>query len=411
MSRATGRAIVKETDVPNVTASEQIAVGPRVARAVRSRRGRGEGSIFLRNDGRWSGVVDLGWVDGRRERKTVYGKTRKEAHQRLMAVQLALGSGLRPAPDRLTIETYLADWLAATQPTIRPSTFRSYELFVRIHLNPAIGRIPLVRLSVADVEKLLRAKLATGLSPRTVAMIRGTLRRALGRAVRARLVAANVASLADPPRQERHEVHPLTPDQARQFLDAISGHRLEGLFVVALTTGLRSGEIRALRWQDIDLEERHVTVDAGLARIDGAWHRVPPKSNAGRRNVPLIDRAVIALREHRTRQLTQRLAAGSGWVGNPFDLVFTSEIGTPLDSSNVVHAYQRELLRAGLPRQRFHDTRHAVATFWVASGVPIKVVSEMLGHSQISLTLNTYSHVHEYQRADARERLGSLLGG
>lgn len=240
-------------------------------------------------------------------------------------------------------------------------------------------------------------------------MIRGVLRRALGRAVKHRLIAANVAALADPPKQERHEIHPLTPDQARVLLDSIAGHRFEGLFVTALTTGLRSGELRALRWEDVGLDAHTLSVEAGLARIEGRWQRIPPKSNAGRRMVPLADRTVTALREHRIRQLTDRIAAGSEWIGNEWDLVFVSEIGTPLDSSNVVHAYQRALEAAGLPRQRFHDARHSVATFWLAAGVPARVVADMLGHSQVSLTLNVYTHVLPTLRRDAADRLDAIL--
>ena len=382
-----------------------------------ARRGRGEGALYKRQDRRpdgtirirWAGEVDLGWVDGRRARKTVYGRTREEAKEKLNAAQRAIGSGLMPAPERLTMEAYLTDWLEAAKPTIRPSTYMSYEMFVRIHLIPGIGRIPLTKLSVADVERLLRAKTAGGLSPRTVAMVRGTLRRALSRAVKQRLVAANVAALADPPKQERFNIQPLSPDQARRFMDAIAGHRFEALFVTALSTGLRSGELRALRWQDLDLNVRTLSVDAGLAKIDDEWQRVPPKSNAGRRVVPLPDRAVSALRDHQIRQEAERRAAGTAWIGNRFDLVFVSEVGTPLDSSNVVHAYQRELERAGLPRQRFHDARHSVATFWLGLGIPARVVADMLGHSQVSLTLNVYSHVVPTMRREAADRLDAMF--
>lgn len=376
-----------------------------------SRRGRNEGSIFQRGDGRWVGVVDLGWENGRRKRKAVYAASRREAHDKLQVVTNAIAGGLRPTPERLTTAAYLAEWLEAARPALRPSTFESYSTITSLHLAPTIGRIPLVKLTVSDVERLLRAKTAAGLSPRRVAMVRAVLRRALNRAIKTRMVPLNVAALADGPKQERHKISPLSPDQARAFMTAMAGHRLEGLFVVALTTGLRSGELRALRWQDIDLEARTLSVDAGLARIEGRWQRVPPKSNAGTRTVPLIDRAALALRDHRKRQLVERLAAGSEWIGNPFDLVFVSEVGTPLDGSNITHSYQRELARAGLPRQRLHDARHSCASFWIAAGVPIKQVADMLGHSQISLTLNTYAHVFDYQQAEARDKLGALLGG
>lgn len=319
-------------------------------------------------------------------------------------------AGLMPAPERLTLESYLVDWLEAAKPTIRPSTYMSYEMFVRVHLIPGLGRIRLVRLTVADVERLLRAKTAAGLSPRTVAMVRGTLRRALSRAVKQRTVRDNVAALADPPKQERFTIQPLSPEQARQFMDAIAGHRFEALFVTALSTGLRSGELRALRWQDIDLNLRTLSVNAGLAKIDGGWQRVPPKSNAGRRVVPLPARAVSALREHQIRQEAERRLAGTAWIGSPWDLAFVSEVGTPLDVSNVGHSYQRELQRAGLPRQRFHDARHSVATFWLALGIPARVVADMLGHSQVGLTLNVYSHVVPTMRREAADRLDAMFG-
>jgi integrase len=376
-----------------------------------ARRGRGEGSVFRRGDGRWCGVMDLGWVEGRRSRKFVYGKTRKETRERLMAAQAAFRSGLSPAPERLTVGEYLVEWLAAARPTIRASTFASYEAIVRVHLIPSLGRFPLNKLAVTDVERLLRSKSASGLSPRRVAMIRGTLRRALNRAVKHRFVPDNVAALADPPKAERHQINPLSPEQARVLLASIAGHRLEALFVTALTTGLRSGELRALRWDDLDLDARCLSVEASLTRIDGRWERVPPKSDAGRRMVPLTDRTVAALRDHRARQLRERMASGTGWIGTPWNLVFVSELGTPLDGSNVVHAYQRELRRAGLPRQRFHDARHSVATFWLACGVPARVVADMLGHSQVSLTLNVYTHVLPTLRRDAADRLDLLLEG
>lgn len=384
-----------------------------------TRRGRGEGALYKRKDRRadgtirvrWAGEIDLGWIDGRRAKKTVYGRTRDEAKEELNKAQRDIGSGLMPTPARLTIEAYLTDWLEAAKPSIRATTYASYEAIVRVHLIPGLGRVTLVKLTVADVERLLRAKSATDLSPRRVAMIRGVLRRALNRAVKQRLVPVNVAALADGPKQERHEIHPLSPEQARQFLDAIAGHRLEGLWWTALSTGLRSGELRALRWADIDLELRTLSVEKTLAKVEGRWQRDPPKSNAGRRMVPLPDRAVTALREHRRRQVTERLAAGTEWIGNEWDLVFVSEIGTPLDASNVVHAYQRELARAGLPRQRFHDARHSVATFWLAAGVPARVVADMLGHSQVSLTLNVYTHVVPTLRREAQDRLEAILSG
>jgi integrase len=374
-----------------------------------TRRGRNEGTVYPRSDGRWAGSVDLGWRDGKRARRTVYGKTRGEANRRMVALQQSIAGGLAPAPERLTVEAYLADWLESAKTTIRPATAVSYEAIVRVHIAPVIGRIRLVRLSVADVESMLRAKSASGLSPRRVQMIRAVLRRALGRAVKHRLVPANVAALADGPRQERHEISPFTPEEARSFLLAAKGHRFEAAFVTALMTGLRSGEIRGLEWADIDLESRTLTVRRALQRIDAEWRRVEPKSRAGRRVVPLAPMVADILSWHRLAQERDRELMGPGWIGSRFDLVFTTTVGTPIDDSNLTHAFQSLIESAGLRRVRLHDLRHSAATFWLAAKIPARVVADMLGHSQVGLTLQVYSHVLPELRQDAATAMQDIL--
>lgn len=372
------------------------------------RRGRNEGSVYQRSDGRWVGVVDHGWIDGRRVRKSVYGKTRKEAHERLQAALRGHSDGLAPSPDRLTVAAYLTDWLASARPTIRDSTYQSYRTIVRVHLEPVLGRIRLSSLSVADVERLMRSRSDAGLSPRRVALIRATLRRALGRAVRNGLLVRNVAALATAPRQERHEIEPLSPGQARTLLASVHGHRLEGLIVAALATGLRLGELLGLAWADIELDGGTLTVRNSLARIDGRYVLVPPKSSMSRRSIALPSLAVEAFRAHRTRQLEERIAAGPEWIGS-WDLVFATAFGTPLDGGNVLRSFHRILEVAGLPRRRFHDLRHSAATALLVAGVSPRVVQSILGHSQISLTLGTYSHVLPELQRDAAERMDAIL--
>jgi integrase len=376
-----------------------------------SRRGRREGSVYRRADGRWAGVIDLGWQAGRRVRKTVYGTTRRQAADKLATAQRAFAGGLAPAPERLTVGDWLGDWLESTRSTIRPSTFASYESIVRVHLVPSLGRIPLGKLAVADVERLLRAKSATDLSARRVAMIRAVLRRALGRAVKHRLIAANVAALADGPRQERHEIAPLDPGEARRFLAAVKGHRLEAAFVAALMTGLRSGELRALTWDDVSLESRTITVRRSLAWVDGRWERVEPKSRAGRRIVPLPPMAADLLAWHRLAQERDRSLLGSSWRGSEWNLVFTTSVGTPLEPAGLLRQFQAVLSTAGIRRVRFHDLRHSAATFWLAARIPARVVADMLGHSQVSLTLQVYSHVLPELRRDAADRLEAIVTG
>lgn len=374
------------------------------------RRGRNEGSVYQRADGRWAGAVDHGWVDGRRVRKSVYGKTRKEAHERLQAALRSHSEGLAPSRDRLTVGPYLNDWLADARSTIRPSTYGSYEAIVRVHLVPALGKTRLGALTVADVERLMRARSAAGASPRRVAMVRAVLRLALGRAIKHGLVARNVAALASAPRQERHEIEPLTPDQARILLAAVKGHRLEALVVAALTTGLRLGELLGLVWDDVDLDRGTLTVRNALQRIDGRYQLVPPKSSTSRRTIALPSLATEAFRSHRIRQIEERLAAGPEWRGE-WDLVFATGFGSALAGGNQLRAFHGILERAGLPRRRFHDLRHSAATALLVAGVNPRVVMSILGHSQISLTLNTYSHVLPELQRDAAERMDALLGG
>ncbi len=235
-------------------------------------------------------------------------------------------------------------------------------------------------------------------------------RQALGQAERWGLVTRNVARLAEPPRVPRRDVRPLTPDQARIFLDAIRGERLEALYIVALGVGLRQGQILGLGWEDVDLEGSVLTVRHALQRVDGRLVLVEPKSATSRRVVALPAFVREALRAHRTRQLHDRLLAGSRWHDDPRALVFTTTVGTPLDGIAVTRRFQAHLAGAGLRRQRFHDLRHACASLLLAQGVSPRVVMETLGHSQISLTLNTYSHVIPALGRAAAERMDEALG-
>ncbi|MGO9178720.1 MAG: tyrosine-type recombinase/integrase [Candidatus Limnocylindrales bacterium] len=312
----------------------------------------------------------------------------------------------------LTLGAFLEDWLTdVVRLSVRPRTYVSYCYIVRLHLAPGLGHRPLAALSPADVQAFLNAKSAAGLSPRTVAYLRGVLRQALGHAERMDLVFRNAARLARPPRIPRRPVSPLTVEQARTFLLAIRGDRLEALYLVALGVGLRQGEILGLRWPDVDLVAGSITVRYALARIDGQLVLVEPKSASSRRVVPLPAIVRDALTAHRLRQ-TQECLTLLPQPPDPFaDLVFTTTLGTPLDGISVTRRFQRILRAAGLPRQRFHDLRHACATLLLAQGVPARVVMETLGHSEISFTLNTYSHVLPALGRQAAERMDEVLGG
>lgn len=211
------------------------------------------------------------------------------------------------------------------------------------------------------MDALLRAKSAGGLSPRRVAYIRAVLRRALGQALKWNLVSRNVATLVDPPRQVRHEISPLSPDECQRLLVEVRGDRLEALFVVALATGARQGELIGLRWSDLDLDAGTLTVRRARAmQADGSLGFSEPKSEKSRRTISLPAIALVALRAHRLRQLEERLGLGPNWRDT--ELVFTTTIGTPLDGAAITHRFQAHLAAAGIPRRRFHDLRHSAAT-------------------------------------------------
>lgn len=210
-----------------------------------TRRGHGEGSIYQRQDGRWCTAVDLGYVNGKRKRKVIYGKTRKDVAEQLKVVLRDKQQGIPVVTERQTVDQFLTCWLADV---VAPKTHHSYSEIVRLHLVPTLGKTPLTKLSPQDVQSLLSSKLADGLSPRTVAYIRNVLSMALGQALKWGLVARNVATLVTAPRVERTAIKPLTHSQSRTLLQAAQGDRLEALYRVALSLGLRRGEVLALRW-------------------------------------------------------------------------------------------------------------------------------------------------------------------
>ncbi len=376
-----------------------------------SRRGPNEGSIHPRQDGRWAGSVHIGYHDGKRVRKHVLGHTRKEVAEKL-EVLLKAHREQRPIPDqRQKLGPFLRSWLDDTaRPTLRASTYGSYDDILRLHLIPGLGRIPLAKLAPAEVQSFLNAKLESGLSPRRVQYLHAVLRRALGMAERWGLVSRNVAKLVDPPRVPRHEIEPLTPEHARQLIEAAAEDRLRALWVTALATGLRQGELLALRWQDVDLEGRKtLRVRHTLARVDGKLELLEPKTDRSRRSVSLPEVVDTALRAHRTRQRMERLVAGSRWQDTGH--VFATTIGTPIEAARVTRSFALALERAGLPHVRFHDLRHAAATFLLAQGFTLEDVKNLLGHSSIVLTSNTYGHVLAGRQRQVARGMDAVLGG
>ena len=378
-----------------------------------SRRGNAEGSIYRRRDGRWECRLSLGCADGRRLRRAFYGKTRLEVARKLQAAQRALSDGLPLPGQRQTTGDFLQVWLRDSAASkVRPRTLQRYGQIVRLHLVPGLGRIPLAKLAPAHVERMMNEAIAAGASPRSAAHHRAVLRGALNVAMRWGLVGRNVASLAGPPRVPEHEVRPLSRADAKAILEAVRDDRLEALFTVALAVGLRQGEALGVRWGDVSLDGGTVTVQRSLQRVDGEWLFLEPKTHHSRRTVPLPGPVVAALREHRARQLQERLRLGPAWEGERWgDLVFTDEAGGPLSGFHVRRRFYALLAVAGLPPMRYHDLRHGAASLMAAQGVPMRTAMEMLGHSQISTTANIYVHVAPELTRDAADRMEAALWG
>jgi integrase len=277
--------------------------------------------------------------------------------------------------------------------SVKPITFESYERLVRVHIAPALGRLKLKALSPAHLQGFYRERLDAGLSPRTVQYLHVLLHKALKQALRWGLVPRNVCEAVDPPRVYREEIQPLSPRQALALLEVAREVRLEALYVLAIHCGLRQGELLGLRWEDIDLEARTLQVRRTLTAGKSGPAFTAPKTAKSRRSVRLTSGAVTALRHHREHQLEERERLAGLWQDH--GLVFATEVGTPLHRSNLTSRSFKPLLKkAGLPHSvRFHDLRHTCATLLLSKGVHPKLVQELLGHSNVSITLDTYSHI------------------
>ena len=270
----------------------------------------------------------------------------------------------------------------------------------------------LATLQDSDVERLLGRKLASGLSPRTVGYMLQLLRLALRYATKRGLIGRNVALLVDPAKgsRSRSRIEPLSLEQTKLLLAAVRGTRLDGFVTVAVHCGLRLGELLGLGWQDIDLDAASLAVRRTLQRNKReGWSCGEPKSEQGRRTVPLAAPVIVALRAHRARQLEERLRAGPEW--QDWDLVFPALLGTPQHFKAALTSFQDALATAGLPRKRVHDLRHGCATMLLGSGTDLGVVAKQLGHSDAAFTLRTYVNPDDKQRRNAADRLAAMLAG
>jgi integrase len=375
------------------------------------------GSLVERpkGSGKWSAVLYLGAdpVTGKKKQKWVRLQgNKRDAQRELRKLLTDMDQGTFVEPAKTTVAEFLESWLEAyCRLNLSAGTVEVYERVVRLHLIPQLGRIPLQKLSAMDLQRYFARAAADGrkdgpggLAQKTLLGHYRILHKALNMAVKWQVVSRNIADSIDPPRAERKEMSAACEEESAAIIRAAEGTRMFAPVLLALCTGMRIGEILGLQWADVDLIAGSLTVRASL-RPDRTL--APPKSDKSRRTITLPSLAVEALRRHKAEQAEQRLARGPEYAFRGF--VLADETGTPYHPDTMSHAFVRMLAKHRLRRIRFHDLRHSHASQLLAQGINVKVVSERLGHSSASLTLDVYAHVLPNQQEEAARRVDSAL--
>lgn len=374
------------------------------------RRGNSEGTIAQRSDGRYAGAI--AWRDdaGRTKRTWVYGKTRKEVRDKLKVMRDRLGAGLAAVDARARLDSYAAAWISSTlAASDRKGTTKAlYAGLTRSHIiGSSLGGMTLDKIRPGHVEAWVVELRDKGKAASTVRQVYTVLRAILETAVRDGLMARNPVAAVKRPKVTATEAAYLSPPQVRSLLSAAETSRYAPLFALLVNTGLRRGEALAVQWRDVDLEDGLLRVRGTLARVDGELVVTETKTEKSRRTVPLSPAAVEILRGVRQRQRREQLAAGSKWVRTPF--VFTTEVGEPSDPRNALRALKVAASAARLPGVGLHTLRHSAASVMLTNGVPLKVVSDVLGHASVAITGDVYGHVSPEVSRGALDTLSAGL--
>ena len=366
-----------------------------------TRRANGEGTVYRRRDGRFEAAAYVPTSSGRRKRIRVYAATRAEAHNRLVTELDRAHRGLPVADRAWRLGDYLDYWLPIVKRTKRPTTYLAYESIVRLYLKPGLGARSLTQLTVSELQRYLDGQIEAGRSVRTVQKQRTVLSAALTRAQREELIVRNVAHHVELPQWLRKEIRPWTAEQLAAFLTAARFDPLYPVFVLLALYGLRRGEVLGLRWSDVDLGDGTLHIRQQLQRYGGNHHLGPAKTNAGRRDLPLLPLARAVL-----TALPDRPATGSD------QLVFRTRFDNPIEGGNVLRSFERISRTHGLPRITLHHLRHTTATLLKNTGVPARDAQLILGHAHISTTQQLYQHGDMSGQREALHRLqGLLMGG
>ena len=371
------------------------------------KQANGRGTIKKRSDGRWEAQYTVHY-----ERKSIYGKTEAEVAKKLNQVLYEIESGAF-VNDTVTVEQWLHTWLSEyVKGHVKQKTYQGYEINVRVHLVPALKKIKLKHLTADQVQRLLNQKIKDGLSTNTVSYIKRTLHAALGEAIRNGLLIRNVAHGAKVQSVKKKDRRILTLQEQESLIKALEGKHWGFAVEFALFTGLRAGELLGLRWCDVDMKEKVITIRQTVQRLYGEDGKSrlqfdTPKTSKSNRTIPLLGKLADKLHRHYTKQLKERERVGELWEDN--NLVFCTELGKPIDSSNFSRFLANMSEKAGIPRVNIHCLRHSFTTRARDMGVELEVVSEFLGHSDIRLTANVYTSVLMERKKSEMQKMNKLF--
>jgi integrase len=368
------------------------------------RRANNEGTIFYRESRReWVAQVSL---DGRR--LTKYAKTQKECRDWVKETLTKIGNGLTFQGTQVTLARFIETWLDGKELSRRPQTVSQYRWLVKKHILPLMGKMRLQDIQPAHLKQFYLSKKEEGRGARTVQVIHAVMHDILNKAVKEGILGRNPADAVERPQVEQTERKILTEEQTRQLIIATAGTRYSTLIYLALTTGMREGELLGLKWPDVDWTKGQLHVQRQLQqkRVGGTI-LIPPKTKAGIRHIKVGPETLNRLAVHREQQELEKEAKKAQWEEN--DLIFPNTFGRPMHKKNMYDDYQRLLSENGLPRITFHALRHTSLSFLLDMGTPVNTVQKRAGHSRASVTTDTYGHSIAHSEDEAAEKLEELI--